>query len=885
VTKASDTTLDRIAEIFEAIKKDRHLQFLYIDPEGITSNEIGFDRTGRLRAWSQLEKVVCSIGDLRTHQQGLAFVGVLGHFTSGKSTLINAIVGDAQQRKADPNPTDKTITLICHPKNIAELSRNSFTSIDGISIDSGPSIELLEDIVLVDTPGLGNAAAEHEMAERFLHLCHVIIVTIDGQVPLADTAGNLMLLDKAINKLGQVPKIFAVTKSVKFLKDRKGDFDTENWDQTAAESFWRGVKSRLTSDTRFVGAGATIDDIPVVFVDSIDDYNIKTLIDKFVPITRDESQRPRTYDAQTKYVAQVALDAMKVFNAYLKDRLANLSSLHTQASLKATEAKNTLSTRQDGVLTAITTATAKIDALQQADGITQRLLPVPAPTEFLLRDRYGEFHAAINGIENHLKKVELESIEPFREETKRASQGHFRIFFCNKKAYPRDEVCRGIIERLVSLRPYDEHELLTTVSSYFEKAHGDIVWDIKSQWSHGSLERSAHVITMAFTEAFQALAGGLGAYISSYNVAAKAFVAYLAQPNSRKLLAEYGVVLFDDEDEDVALKAAELSTSDFSAYGAADKVSKEIKGDLATIVSDEVKELSEANIGDIEQRLAIPSFGHEDLKRLYDGRQLEFEEEVRGFLSDVQANIETSKAQMSTARAKCKDQVKDIWLGWLEFAVKICVVWLVLFVTIAVIKRSDLDLYGWLADFAATSWVGLLLSVVGALVVELFKFGIKRDNEFVSPSTFSFGFRAIYDFSREKSKIVSAFHEKVDAAIGVLKQKISQRKSDIGARIQRTLGLKIDASVEEAGVTELRDVLQKYRDDRVTTYQRSRQSFADSANTLKTELTTVSEGKGKESVDIVLDRISDTQTAVTAFSEEMQGFEKELALLYDDDVN
>ena len=133
-------------------------------------------------AWSQLEKVVCSIDDLRSHKQGLAFVGMLGHFTAGKSTMINAIVGDSGQRKADRNPTDKTITLICHPRNIAELRDNSFTSIDGISIDAGPSIALLEDIVLVDTPGLGNEAAEHDMAERFLHLCHVIIVAIDGRV-------------------------------------------------------------------------------------------------------------------------------------------------------------------------------------------------------------------------------------------------------------------------------------------------------------------------------------------------------------------------------------------------------------------------------------------------------------------------------------------------------------------------------------------------------------------------------------------------------------------------------------------------------------------------------------------------------------------------------
>ena len=77
-------------------------------------------------------------------------------------------------------------------------------------------------------------------------------------------------------------------------------------------------------------------------------------------------------------------------------------------------------------------------------------------------------------------------------------------------------------------------------------------------------------------------------------------------------------------------------------------------------------------------------------------------------------------------------------------------------------------------------------------------------------------------------------------------------------------------------VQQLKKVLQKYRDDRVTTYQRFRKLFANATNALRTELTTVSEKKSKESVDIVLDRVSDTQTAVTTFFEEMQGFEKEL---------
>ena len=874
MTENSDNTLDQLAEIFESISEDRHLQFLNIDPGEITPDEIQFDRSGRLRAWTLLEKVVCSLGDLRSHKHGLAFVGMLGHFTSGKSSMINAIVGDSGQRMADRNPTDKTITLICHPKNIAQLRENSFTSIDGISIDAGPSIELLKNIVLVDTPGLGNEAAEHDMAERFLHLCHVIIVAIDGRVPLADTAGNLALLDKAINKLGDVPKIFAVTKAVEFLSDRRGDFDTD-WDQAAADKFWTGVKSRMTSDSRFVGASKSIDDIPVVFVDSIDGYNISTLIDMFVPIIQDESQRPRTYDAQVKYVVQIALEAMKVFNAYLNERLENLSSLHSQAKTKADEAKSMLSRRQDSVLNAIVTATAKIDELQQSDDISQRLLPVPEPSELLLRDRYGEFHTAINNVENHLRDVERQATRSLRESAKRHTAGHFRLFFCTKKEFPTEDLLRQSKEIVSNLRSYDEHSLLIALTNYFEKAHHQIVYDIENRWSNRSLESSAKVITTAFTEAYQALAGGLGDFISSYNLAARTFVAYLMQPTQKKLLAEYGVVLFDD-DEKLALEAAELTNSDFAAFGAADNVTKDIKSKLARIVEDETRELAHANIGDVSKQLATPSFEHSDLSGIYDNHDKGFHQEAGVFLSEVQANLATSKVQMGEARASCKDDVKDIWLGWLEFVVKIVVIWIVLYVTIVVVKKSDIQLYDWLYDTAATNWIMLSLSVIGALIVELLKFGFRRNNDFVSPSTFSFGLRSIYEFAKAKRRIEKAFCEYFDSAFGRLKQRLAENALEIGAQTHRVLGTKIDASVDGAGVTDLKEVLQKYRDERVSTYQQSRQLFINSTNTLRKELNTVSETKSTESVDRVLDRISDTQLEVTTFLGEMQRFEAQL---------
>ena len=47
---------------------------------------------------------------------------------------------------------------------------------------------------------------------RFLHLCHVLVITIDGRRPFADKDKDFELLDTAFNKLAGVPKILVVTR-------------------------------------------------------------------------------------------------------------------------------------------------------------------------------------------------------------------------------------------------------------------------------------------------------------------------------------------------------------------------------------------------------------------------------------------------------------------------------------------------------------------------------------------------------------------------------------------------------------------------------------------------------------------------------------------------
>ena len=152
---------------------------------------------------------------------------------------------------SDSNPTDTRITLITHRDHAQLVKKSAFTAVDDIDVLHGPALEFLEHATLVDTPGLGNEAVEHDAVTRFLHLCHVLVITIDGRRPFADKDKDFELLETAFNKLDGVPKILVVTSAEEFLTSRKASFSTAG-KPNIAEAFWEEAIARLRRDLRFV---------------------------------------------------------------------------------------------------------------------------------------------------------------------------------------------------------------------------------------------------------------------------------------------------------------------------------------------------------------------------------------------------------------------------------------------------------------------------------------------------------------------------------------------------------------------------------------------------------------------------------------------------------
>ena len=76
-----------------ALDRPNCLTILNIDEGALELPTTTREYLERYRAWSQLRNIAGSIPDLLNQSDDIALVGFLGHFSSGKSSLINALLG------------------------------------------------------------------------------------------------------------------------------------------------------------------------------------------------------------------------------------------------------------------------------------------------------------------------------------------------------------------------------------------------------------------------------------------------------------------------------------------------------------------------------------------------------------------------------------------------------------------------------------------------------------------------------------------------------------------------------------------------------------------------------------------------------------------------
>ena len=127
------------------------------------------------------DDTVAALDDMINHLDGLFLVVVVGEFNAGKSTVVNALLGDTVMEEG-PIPTTAKITLLRHGDAPLTQQRSEYVTERRVPVD------LLQHLTLVDTPGTNSIVQEHQrITEDFIPRSDLVLFITSYDRPLTDS--------------------------------------------------------------------------------------------------------------------------------------------------------------------------------------------------------------------------------------------------------------------------------------------------------------------------------------------------------------------------------------------------------------------------------------------------------------------------------------------------------------------------------------------------------------------------------------------------------------------------------------------------------------------------------------------------------------------------
>lgn len=181
---------------------------------------------------------------------GRLTIALCGHFSAGKSTLLNTLCG-AKLLPSSPIPTSANVVTIAYgeqSKAKVKVSANGEVRYDEVEIDQlaayckdgetyvsvhieYPSDLLKKGIVVLDTPGIDSTDAAHKLAtESALHMADVVFYVMDYNHVQSEINFTFA---KELREWGK-PLYFIVNQ---IDKHREEELSFESYQQSVAESF------------------------------------------------------------------------------------------------------------------------------------------------------------------------------------------------------------------------------------------------------------------------------------------------------------------------------------------------------------------------------------------------------------------------------------------------------------------------------------------------------------------------------------------------------------------------------------------------------------------------------------------------------------------------
>jgi predicted GTPase len=723
---ADRITLEQLHADIKLLNTDVTRKLLYIDESLIDRPETTRAYIERHHHWARLLEVVSSIPQLVSQRNTVPLVGFLGHFSSGKSSLINALLKidrnahPSFKRPTGEHPTDKGITLITHFDHFVEV-RQQFppTLAPTITVIQGPSAPLLEHMTLVDTPGLGDNPAEMELVIQFLHLVHVLVLPVHGRQPFADSDKAFALLNLAFNGLAGVPKIFVVTNADHFLKDRHGEFDTD-WDKPAADRFWRDTLMRLEGDSRFHAHREALTDTKPIFVDSVYNFHIDELRNILLPIVQDGAQRTRTDAARIGYVFRSAAVALRHLETYITERSRHLAVLRQQAEERS---QNT----ETAIEVLISDLSIRLNSKLQS-------LPVDPQRLATLNDPLSQI-VTVNTIQHAFDVNNFQSL--FQKELN--SCGELRIGQVVRRAFTTYDQRRDNPEAKY------QSEVLTDE---------DVERVVYKSGLHRAMKQcaqmAAHAALIQYRERLRTGLDVLENPSDRYRVedflrdvreelerferkhddSVKGLFAYVTQPGSMELLREHGFVTFD------AAGNRRVDPASIDVYGfdgvvrLQDKVNA-CKNELREIyqlveqLPDRTDRSEEATTDDNANETSATVFEIAAMKSVLAHIAQQVANAVSGFDSGIQAAIDNMLNETRDREREQEERIRSIRAARRGIALRVLAVMVVVGGIVYALKRYQPELLAKLwrevpesvvHEVLVKSMAGLIVAVVAALI-------------------------------------------------------------------------------------------------------------------------------------------------------------------------
>jgi ribosome biogenesis GTPase A len=195
---AEATSEPKLVQDYEAIRKREYSLITNLLDVLPRIDNIGEERIGQVR-------------DAMFHADHPYLMVLVGAFNSGKSSIINALLGQEDFLKIGPIPTTDRISIL----RWGEEPQNMGTA-GGVDTVFYPS-PLLRKVSLVDTPGLESIFKEHEATTRkFLHRADVVLLTMLATQAMTQNNVDVLKMFKEYGK-----KVILVITQVDLLSDEE----------------------------------------------------------------------------------------------------------------------------------------------------------------------------------------------------------------------------------------------------------------------------------------------------------------------------------------------------------------------------------------------------------------------------------------------------------------------------------------------------------------------------------------------------------------------------------------------------------------------------------------------------------------------------------------